>query len=135
MSELTPAQQLTVARVLVGEGWIKGSYYNDKSKCYCASGAMWTVIKGGKRFIHNVTAEKHIKAFSYLMAAIDNSDINSIDKKYHNVFRIEDKIIKWNDDRRRTINQVLEVFDRAINMAVIDESRVIYVYIRTETLI
>jgi hypothetical protein len=97
------------ARDLVRKGWVKETYiYHgmDKPVCYCAAGAINTAATGVAWRTSVEWAHADMETAKRLNAAI---------RFFRGVIRRD--IFAWNDARKRTQEQVLAAFDRAIEKA------------------
>jgi len=103
-TQLDPATQLLITgRERVAAGWIQGNYIFTGvvggGPRYCMLGALgWTSCV-------MVATDTQLAAANRLARAIDPNAGSSFLKSY---------IPSWNDNRARTLAEVLDTFDRAI---------------------
>lgn len=86
---------LILAKERLEEGWGQGRYYNNETQCYCIAGAIWQCtggLPGGNA------------AIAAVAKAIKPDALTS-----------EGTVVKWNDDPRRTKQEVLQKIQEAID--------------------
>jgi hypothetical protein len=98
--------------ILLDKGWIKGNYRNHDGAC-CLDGALLYGIDGGYHAPKEYWAAKEL--VMDVVAAQYQAE-GSYNRYYH--------IPSWNDTRDRTLAQVIDVLDTAIEIAEIEEELV-----------
>lgn len=88
---------LILAKERLEEGWGQGRYYNDETQCYCIAGAIWQCTGG---------LQDAIAAIGAVAKAINPNALTG-----------EGTVVKWNDDPRRTKQEVLQKIQEAIDAA------------------
>ena len=88
---------LNLVRNRIEHGWTQWSYYIGATECYCLAGAVWTVLSDIDDVFKALSAEL---PSDYPFSPYSRTP--------------EGRLITWNDDPKRTKEEVLALVDRAI---------------------
>lgn len=97
---------LKKARKLIAKGWFQGEFEGRKNrtKCYCAWGAIKRVTGGGGA----------LGVLEYEAEAKNALEEDRYVVRCHSGVKYNDSIVDYNDKKGRTQQQVLNLFDRTI---------------------
>jgi hypothetical protein len=119
-------QILQDARKLLKKGWTKDTFFNTETKCYCAMGAINKVGNLTRESVSSETPEDKVRIIAAAKALVEANrpamiravkaealdfgiDVERAIAEYSRTV-----VIRWNDTRGRTQQQVLDAFTKAI---------------------
>lgn len=116
----TLTQDLIGTRRVLSEGWVQGTYYSPSTGCHCLVGAIRKATGVTVIPLNDYAASynRMVNATNYLAELIKPAV--TLDERT-DLFR-EGTVTLWNDNELRTVSEVLDLVDAAIEKSQQEEA-------------